>query len=324
MTFDGPIPFDEAIAYAQRKGLLPTSLTSIQIAQLRRQLKQRAVFSARLDKASVLQVLQDQITKIVSNEGIEDENGRLRSIPEAKSQLREAMVKAGVPFAKDGKEGKITDFYSDKRRQLMIETNVLDTLGAGQHVALQSALDSLPGLELVRSVVPKGGTAAERDWVQRWHDAMDAIDAAADAGCTDPDEAGGRMVALVNHPIWQALGDGAGGYADTLGNPWAPLAFNSGMSQLSVPREECVELGIMTDDQEIEPDHSIDLNAGLQANASRFSEALQQQLAGGGLQILDGVLRLVKNRAARVRQASPFAAQRGRLRQMLDVMQEAA
>jgi hypothetical protein len=301
VTFTAPLPFAEAIAIAQRKGILPTNLTSAQLSRLEAELKRRAWFSATLDKAQVLQVLADNVEKIVGRVGIPDENGRLRSIPEAKSQLREALAAAGVPGAQPGQRN-IQDFYSDARRQLMIETNVLDTLGAGQHIAGNDpvALEVNPAYELIRMIVPKGGVAAERDWIERWHDAMDAIGSDAESGCTDPDDAGGRMVALKNHPIWDALGDGAGGYADCLGNSWPPYAFNSGMNRIVVPRADCIELGILDEDEQVQPDDSIDLNENLQASAGKFGTALQAQLARqAGLELTDGVLRLVQNRALR-------------------------
>ena len=56
------------------------------------------------------------------------------------------------------------------------------------------------------------------------------------------------MVALKSSPIWQALGDGAGGYRDTLGNPYPPFAYNSGLDWSDVDAEECAELGLSTDD----------------------------------------------------------------------------
>lgn len=293
MNFDEPIPFDEAIAVAQRKGLLPTNLSSLQLSVLEQQLKQRAVFSARMDKAEVLQVLQENLEAIVS--GLRDERGVYRSIPEAKAQLREAMLKAGVPLEPYGTR-KIQDFYSDARRDLMVRTNVLDTLGFGQHVALQGSLYNLPAQKLVRTRIPKGGTASMRPWLQRWADALDAIGSDADSGCTIPGESGGVMAALINHPIWQALGGGAGGYGDSLGNPWAPFAFNSGMSTTPIARSEAISLGLLTEDQHIEPDDSFDMNEHLEASVSRFSSALQGELDKGGLKVLGGVLKIANRR----------------------------
>ena len=59
------------------------------------------------------------------------------------------------------------------------------------------------------------------------------------------DEVLRTLVALKNSPIWQALGDGVGGYNDTLGNPYPPFAFDSGMAWVGVDRSECIKLGLV-------------------------------------------------------------------------------
>ena len=55
------------------------------------------------------------------------------------------------------------------------------------------------------------------------------------------------MVALKSSPIWQALGDGVGGFKDTLGNPYPPFAYSSGMGWTDISRRECAELGLDVD-----------------------------------------------------------------------------
>jgi hypothetical protein len=281
MTFTDPIPFEEAVAFARRKGLLPTRLNSRQLSALSSQLKRRATFSAKMDRLGVLDVLQKNLEKIT--EGGTDEFGRIRSIPEAKAQLKEAMQRAGILPAPAG-TSQVQDFYSDSRRQLMVETNVLDTLNFGRWKATQDpiALDINPAWELVRMIEPRG---QPRDWEQRWQDAGGEI-------------IDGRMVALKNDPIWQALGDGIGGYEDTLGNPWPPFAFNSGMNVIDVTREDAVALGLLGEDDAVEPSDEHDLNESLEASSERFDEEIQAALADDdSLELVDGVLRLANRRA---------------------------
>ena len=62
-----------------------------------------------------------------------------------------------------------------------------------------------------------------------------------------------RMVALKASPIWDSLGNGAGGYDDTLGNPYPPFAFNSGMWTDDVSRTDAEELGLITPGQKAQP-----------------------------------------------------------------------
>lgn len=288
MKFTEPMPFEEAVAFAKSKKLLPTSLSSRDLSVLKGELKRRAVFSARLDRADILDVLKKNLEKV--SEGGLDELGRIRSIPEAKAQLKEAMQEAGILPAPAGTR-EIQDFYSDARRQLMVETNVLDTLNFGRLKAAQDpvALDMNPAWELVRMVEPRG---FPRDWETRWKAARSET---TEEGTTDPDESG-RMVALKNHPIWQALGNGAGGYEDTLGNAWPPFAFNSGMNVIDVSRDDAVELGLLEEDTTVPPDESIEMNGNLEASVERFDAELRSALEeDDSLEVRGGVLR-IKNR----------------------------
>jgi hypothetical protein len=126
-----------------------------------------------------------------------------------------------------------------------------------------------------------------RDWPERWDDARIATIA---EGSTDAYT--GRMVALKNHPIWQALGDGAGGYRDTLGNPWPPFAFRSGMGVIEVSRDDAMDLGLIDETTQIPPE-DLGINDGFEVSAARFSEALQAQLAANPMmEIVDGVIRI--------------------------------
>ena len=142
--------------------------------------------------------------------------------------------------------------------------------GAGRHVADnydQAELDEIPALELLRVYdrdTPRGFklekgalvTVPGDDWPSRWRAAAQTVgdtDALRILGDT------GRMIALKASPIWQALGDGAGGYDDTLGNPYPPFAFNSGYDTDGVDRAQCEELGLIRPGQRA-PRAEIDFN----------------------------------------------------------------
>lgn len=53
------------------------------------------------------------------------------------------------------------------------------------------------------------------------------------------------FVALKDSPIWQALGNGVGGFADSWGNPYPPFAIDSGMGWVRVDFEEAHHLGLI-------------------------------------------------------------------------------
>ena len=95
-------------------------------------------------------------------------------------------------------------------------------------------LKAFPAWRLVR----RGTRMDPRDdWDLRWAAAGTAT--AWQGTCRDD------LVALKSSPIWAALGDGAGGFKDAIGNPFPPFAFGSGMGWIAVGRDEAAELGLV-------------------------------------------------------------------------------
>lgn len=97
---------------------------------------------------------------------------------------------------------------------------------------------------LVRDLFPawelavRGWSQKHRtDWPRRWQAAGEAV--GWKGACKD------RMVALKDSPVWQALGDGAGGFRDTLGNPYPPFAFGSSYGWRDVTHREAQALGLL-------------------------------------------------------------------------------
>jgi len=137
--------------------------------------------------------------------------------------------------------------------------------GAGHFLTDQTDVDEYPAWELHRIYdrdLPRGEKRGPKGAIievpdEAW-DTEDGrwVKACADAG---DDEAlrvfneTGRMVALKSSGVWAALGAGAGGYDDTLGNPFAPFAFNSGYGTDGVPRLEAIELGLLATDERAKP-----------------------------------------------------------------------
>jgi hypothetical protein len=184
--------------------------------------------------------------------------------------------------------GTLRDFSSDARLQLIVETNVRDVQGYARWMGSQNemSLYGNPAWELVRlrhSKVP-------RDWEERWEAAREGTQ---EEGST---EAGERMVALKNHPIWQALGDGIGGYEDTLGNPWPPFAFNSGMGVIDVNRDDALALGIMDEGTRIDPQEDpggLDGGGNVEASVEGYAEFLTDIIKDiKGLRVTDGKVTL--------------------------------
>lgn len=128
--------------------------------------------------------------------------------------------------------------------------------GAGNYVRSndQDVVDAYPAWELLRvydRMVPRGFRVGPKGalipvpsdaWPARW---VAACKAAGDDAALKVFYSTGRMIALKDSGVWQALGDGAGGYEDTLGNSFAPFAYNSGFDTDDISYAECVQVGLI-------------------------------------------------------------------------------
>ncbi|MCR5751920.1 MAG: hypothetical protein K6G91_08150 [Kiritimatiellae bacterium] len=95
-------------------------------------------------------------------------------------------------------------------------------------------LMAFPAWRLVR----RGTRQVPReDWARRWAAAGSAT--GWQGACRDD------FAALKNSPIWAALGEGAGGFKDVIGNPFPPFAFGSGMGWIAISRDEAKRLGLI-------------------------------------------------------------------------------
>ena len=144
--------------------------------------------------------------------------------------LAEARERAAAVIA--AAEPRI-DFIVKTQRRM---AQSLGQLAAG---STPGQLRRYPAWRLVRGgtrMVPRG------DWARRWAAAGSAT--LWQGACKDD------LVALKSSPIWAALGQGAGGYRDAIGNPFPPFAFGSGMTWERVSRAECDALGLVEEEAE--------------------------------------------------------------------------
>ena len=212
------------------KELLPTSLGSEEIReQIAREILQRSIFSARMESARYLAKVRDVCSQIAAGE-INQADARLKLVT-----LLEQMGHS----PQDG--GGITNPASIRRLNLVIDTQ--RQMAASVAILSEQTEASVamwPAWELTRletRAVPRP------DWDRRW--------AAAGLACNFEGALKDRLIALKTSPIWQHLGNGAGGYRDTLGNPYPPFAFSSGMDWVEVDRDKCIALGLIKEDEDI-------------------------------------------------------------------------
>lgn len=193
-------------------------------------IKDEALFGARITHRAYLDAVKKRLVEVV---------GGTITPQEAERRLKETLrdlgyspeggfkgKSGGVPPAKPG---DIRDLSSSRRIQLIIDTNVKRARSMGQVAASENPLSLMtrPAWELTRTGARK---KPRGDWKRRW--------AAAGAKVGWEGAAKRRMVALKSSPIWQALADGTGGYTDTLGSPFPPFAFGSGLAWVNVGRKE--------------------------------------------------------------------------------------
>lgn len=281
MIFNAPISFEEALKLNAVKTALGTSLTSAQMRavldRLPEAIRRRALFSATMENAKVINRLGELVDEMVKGE---------LGGAKARESLKEFMVDSGITTA-PGTDGTIKDFLGADRLNLMLQTNEDVASGYGQFVQRQDAdaLDSFPALELFRLEDRKD----PRDWEARW---MEAVSASGDGKAGAALQEGGIMAALNDSPIWDMLGSL---WDDSLGNPFAPFAFNSGMWTRPVSREQAIELGLMEESDTVKPREIPDFNATFKMSKPDMREDLFAALTkhlGDGVKLDGDVIRL--------------------------------
>lgn len=260
MIFPEPLPFRDAIESRAVRQILPTDFRTRLLNDIPAELRERAMFSAGVTNAEFLQRTSDSVDML-----LDGKTDRATQRAELKKLLQRLDYKPA-----EGEEGTLTDLSSDRRLNLILDTNLQMAQGYGRWKQGQDAaiLDQWPAQELIRVI----DSEVPRNWAQRW----------ADAGGTFY---GGRMIARKNDPIWQKI--------SRFGLPYAPFDFNSGMDVEDIDRDEAIELGVIDRDTAIvaqSRDFNTDLQATPEVRDAALKEALSENLAGLA-RFIDGVLR---------------------------------
>lgn len=199
------------------------------------------MFSARTTSGKYLDMVKKRLAEVAS---------RQVTPQRAEEMLRRTLQdlgyrpETGFPDARTGAvppatPGDIRDLSSSRRIQLILDTNVKQARSLGQIAASEDPMQLMmhPAWKLTRTGARK---KPRGDWKKRW--------AEAGARCGWKGAAKKQMVALKTSPIWQAIADGSGGFRDTLGSPYPPFAFGSGLGWVNVGRSEwkriCASEGI--------------------------------------------------------------------------------
>lgn len=313
MTFPSPTPLADALALLKAKRLVPTSLSSADLRELEAEVKNAALFSARMTQIRPLQALMSGLTAMLAGEGnLADAKLLLAQVYAAMGYDPEA---GGFPQDAPGTvppalRGSLRDLSSQKRMELTITTNyrmVTNAAFVKRTTDDEQRRYQFPCYELVRIAprhTPRG--MRRRDGVLTPKPGDDWPSRFVAAG-GELYEKGTRMIAIKGSDVWVKLGEGAGGYTDTLGNPFAPFAFGSGYGLRELPRGECLLIGVITED---------DQAAAMPATLSKALKAQAKQVPKDILDAFDDLeddgewLRLAKARQLKAEAARSGARNR--------------
>lgn len=262
MIFRAPVPFKEALDSQQVKTLLPTTANSMQLKALAPEIRQRAVFSSRVNSSRLLSRLDELITRAIEPSQIKDPStGEIRATRPGeymdrgafRLQMRETLRSLGYQPTEDDR-GTITDLTSERRLNVMFDMNVRMTheYGGWMQGQDETVLDVWPAQELYREEDRK----EPRNWIARWKDAGGKF-------------FGERMIALKNDPIWVEISE--------FNLPYPPFDWNSGMGIRDVDRQTAIEAKLIDLNTRVAPQQR-PFNQGVEASIGNAPEWLLKQV----------------------------------------------
>ena len=268
MIFTAPIDFDAALQAHAVKTILPTTLNSVQYRALGAAIKQRALFSATVSNAEILDQLDRCVTALLSGTS-------------GLAKQREVLGALIHQFNGD------REVFDSGRLNLMLSTNAEIAAGYGQFIQANDpdALAAFPAQELFRLE----DRQEPRDWDARW---QEAAAAAGDGDAARVAHDNGVWIARLDSDIWENLGNL---WDDSLGNEFPPYAFKSGMWTRPVSRAQAEELGLLESGAKVQPAAIPDFNATLKQSFAMQNAALQKAVLdqlGDFVKFQDGVLTL--------------------------------
>ena len=193
--------------------------------------RNQAMFSARTTSVAYLERVREVLQEYQDGLGEAEEGASAETITQgrarARMQMLERLQDLGIADREPGDSRRLVDLASSVRLNLILETNAQVAHSLDQVEASSSPVQRAlyPAWELVRDEHRR----EPRDWTARWTESAEAVSWQGVAR-----NAGGRMVALKQSPIWARLG----AYPDGLGNPFPPFAFGSGMGWEDVDADD--------------------------------------------------------------------------------------
>lgn len=287
-------PLQDAIRHISSKTPIGSRLRSAEWQGMPLALRQRGQFSATVESMLFVNRIQENVLKTVRIQRerlASGKEGALMDREEFAAQLREVGLREGLRPKEGGLVGTIQDPTAYKRAKLIFDVQTQQAEGYAYWKTHNDAdvVNAAPAQELIRVE----SRQKPRDWQQRWREAAQASgDGNAYRMLADQ----GRMIARMDSRIWEMLGTL---FPDSLGNPFPPFAFGSGMNVRSVTRDEAELLGLVQPGEQVKGDE-IQFNDTLQQSVRDLPTDRQRELEdifGGQVSISDGTAHWLNEKA---------------------------
>ena len=275
------LPLEEAAAYLDRKTPVGSALNSLEWGNVPAELRNRAMFSAKVESARFLSAARDRLAAEmrIQREDLANGKQRLFNRDNFVATLRDIADEEGIQTQDGRYDGTIMDIRSVPRLQLIYDMQTAQAEGyARRKMDLDpDVLDAFPAQRLVRVEERQH----KRDWAAIWNNAGEEV--GWDGAKERP------FVALKTSPIWMHLGP--------FKNPWPPFDWGSGMGVEDVDREEALALGLVRVGERVATNPETDrFNANLEAGMAEIGAELipyLQAAFGGTVQIVGNVMKWV-------------------------------
>lgn len=256
MIFDLPIPFAEAISKMVSRRIIPSAASSRIWAEVEVALRERAFFSSRVESARLLQSMRDYMEDFLAVNRLP--NGGLVASGRAEfvADMREIAISEGLGRI-DPETGEITseirdsdlqDIRSIRRLELVFDTQIesAQEYGYWQQGQDPDILYTFPAQRFIRIrpvIAPRSYHQAALGEIRRKDDLN----------------------------FWVSLNR-------DFGVPWGPWGFGSGCGVEDVDRDEAIEVGAISANDDVRP-VSLPFNDGLSAGVRDLSGDIAAVLA---------------------------------------------
>jgi hypothetical protein len=245
----------EAIDNFARRETVRSAWNTADWAKAPEEIVSRSFFSAGVESGRFLSEARAGITAAL--DGSRDAYGRLPDREKFIADLRGVALRLGL--GTPDKPNNLKNLAGARRLGIIWDMNVNSANGRARRASglSKGSLFAAPAQELVR-----GRSAMKaRDWKARWEEAGAQV---GWEGALKADPMRPRFVALKTSPIWVEL--------SRFGTPWAPFDFGSGMILRNISRDQAVSLGLLQEDEILEPDPDPAYNDGLAATMQGVPE----------------------------------------------------